>query len=124
MKVHASNYSVQGFASTADESELAAIALSGGVPLASDPGAGSLVDLAAHGLPREPLPQQKLAAGCNVVTFSGDKLLGGPQAGLIVGSREAVDRIRQFPMKRALRLGPLRSRLWTPRFACTCALSG
>ena len=67
------------------------------MPLASDLGAGSLVDLAAHGLPREPLPQQKLAAGCNVVTFSGDKLLGGPQAGLIVGSREAVDRISPAP---------------------------
>ncbi|MCE4554504.1 L-seryl-tRNA(Sec) selenium transferase [Roseateles cellulosilyticus] len=107
VKVHTSNYQVQGFTSSVDEATLAPIARRAGVPLMTDLGSGALVDMAALGLPAEPMPQQMLAAGCDVVTFSGDKLLGGPQAGLIVGSREAVGRIRKFPMKRALRLSKL-----------------
>lgn len=107
MKVHTSNYAIQGFTAEVDEQALGDLARRHGVPLVSDLGSGTLVDLSRYGLPREPLPQDKLLAGCDVVTFSGDKLLGGPQAGLIVGQRDIIERIRRHPLKRALRMGQL-----------------
>jgi L-seryl-tRNA(Ser) seleniumtransferase len=104
LKVHTSNYRILGFTSAVSGEELATLGKERNIPVLEDLGSGLLIDLAAYGLPREPTVRETLATGIGVVTFSGDKLLGGPQAGLIAGNQEIIAKLKKHPLARALRL--------------------
>jgi L-seryl-tRNA(Ser) seleniumtransferase len=103
LRVHRSNFRQEGFTEDPDPSAVAAIAHEHGALVVDDLGSGALIDTAPYGLGHEPLPSERLAAGSDLVTFSGDKLVGGPQAGLLVGQADAIARIRRDPLARAMR---------------------
>lgn len=107
LKVHTSNYKVVGFVSETSLQELVEIGVKHNLPVMHDLGSGMLFDLSQYGLPKEPVVSESIKAGADVVSFSGDKLLGGPQAGIIVGKKKYIDLIKKNQLSRALRCGKL-----------------
>ena len=101
------NFKLIGFHSEPELADIVEVAHHYGVPVVHDLGSGALLDTAKYGLSHEPMVQESLAVGCDLVCFSGDKLLGGPQAGIIVGKAELIQRIQKHPLARALRSGKL-----------------
>ncbi len=107
LKVHTSNYRIVGFSSEVTLRDLVEIGRRHKVPVMEDLGSGALVDLSRHGLPKEPIVAEQIALGADIVTFSGDKILGGPQSGLVVGTRAWLSQISSNPLHRAVRCGKL-----------------
>jgi len=107
LKVHTSNYAVLGFTASVLLKELVDLGIKNEIPVMEDLGSGSFIDFSKYGFPKEPTVQESVAAGADLVTFSGDKLLGGPQAGIILGKKAFVDRIKKNPMARVLRIDKL-----------------
>ena len=107
LKVHTSNYRIVGFSSEVTLDKLVAIGKKRKIPVMEDLGSGALIDLSQYGLPKEPVVKERVALGADIVTFSGDKILGGPQAGLAVGKSAWISRMNRNPLKRALRCGKL-----------------
>ncbi|MFM1827038.1 MAG: hypothetical protein RLY67_419 [Pseudomonadota bacterium] len=107
VKAHRSNYAVTGFTAEVTDADLGPLAKANNLVYMVDLGSGALVDMSRFGLPREPLPSDSLRAGAELVMFSGDKLLGGPQAGILVGSRAVIARIKKHPLKRVLRISKM-----------------
>ncbi|MCH7606560.1 MAG: L-seryl-tRNA(Sec) selenium transferase [Chloroflexi bacterium] len=107
LKVHASNFRVEGFTASVEPKELVELGQQKGIPVLHDVGSGSLLDTAAYGMVHEPTPRESVSAGCGLVFFSGDKLLGGPQAGIVVGQADLVRRLERHPLARAMRIDKL-----------------
>jgi L-seryl-tRNA(Ser) seleniumtransferase len=107
LKVHTSNYRIEGSVTSPDIKEIASLGKEKNVPVMEDLGSGALIDLTRYGLPPEPIVRDSVQAGVDIVTFSGDKLLGGPQAGIIVGKKEFIDIIRSNPLMRCVRVGKM-----------------
>jgi L-seryl-tRNA(Ser) seleniumtransferase len=107
LKVHTSNYKVVGFTAEVELAQLVALGRKHNVPVMEDLGSGALIDLSRYGLPKEPIVAERIAAGADVVTFSGDKILGGPQAGLLVGRKDLIAKMNKNHLQRALRCGKL-----------------
>ena len=107
LKVHTSNYKIVGFSAEVDLAELVAIGKKRKIPVMEDLGSGALIDISRYGLPKEPVVAERIRMGADIVTFSGDKILGGPQAGLAVGKKAWIGRMNKNPLQRALRCGKL-----------------